>query len=363
MGASVCATANPNPTACDVAAAACQPRRPMRCYHNAPATGQGGAVRKAAGHTVCLVAAFDYEGYSAEERSGCGPLRCAVADGRRFADLAGASMAEVIEFYDTPGIPGSLGFPSKPRILSELCCLGKNLGPEDVLVFFFAGHSAQVPRSSRAGTSTGPPEDALCFVREDGTSDLLSEGEVFELLCRNFDPQTRIVFVTECCHGSGATIDLSRSELAQRPICQISGVLDSQSCLNCEGAFASSLFDVIHAFARYPNNPFSVVDVFNECYERIENWQDGGHDLRFERTEGFDPDTFAWPLVPPRGWQAPKTPEMTMVQQRIRPSRLNRRTNPWHTPDRLQPWSWQDATSWTATQEPRAFRRSLDGGA
>jgi len=182
-------------------------------------------VRRTSGHTACVVIAFDYEGYPAEENSGCGPLSSAVAEGRRFADLAGASRAEVLEFYDVPGISGNLGFPEKCRVVEELQRLGEELCGDDTLVVFFAGHSTQTRSPGRA-SGEGLLEDALCFVKPDGSPDFLPDGELAELICRGFHPQTRMLFVVQCCQGSGCVIDLSSTDLSGRPICYMSAVQD-----------------------------------------------------------------------------------------------------------------------------------------
>lgn len=337
----MCSSVDTGPTACDVGSA-CGRRHAHRSYTNKRAAGLGGQITKTHGHTACIVIAFDYEGYPAEELSGCSPLGSSVAHGRRFADLAGASRAEVIEFYDAPGIPGSLGFPTKSRTLEELRRVGENMGPDDMLVFFFAGHATQT-RTECGGHS----EDALCFVTQDGSADFLSEGEVMNLVCGCFHPQVRLLFVTETCHGSGSCCDLSRVELASRPICTISAVQDRCLSSEREGAFAWILFDTLERFARDGQSAFSVVDVFNECLEQSEDQEDEcWQDLRFERTESVDPDTFRWPLVPPRGWEVarvlPAPPEAVQGRSTFSP----RRSGPW-----------------TGSRVPLAFRRSLKGGA
>eukprot|EP00930_Biecheleria_cincta_P097834 TRINITY_DN89521_c0_g1_i1.p1 TRINITY_DN89521_c0_g1~~TRINITY_DN89521_c0_g1_i1.p1 ORF type:complete len:352 (+),score=33.32 TRINITY_DN89521_c0_g1_i1:69-1058(+) len=329
MGASVCSSVDTGPVACDVGSA-CGRRHAQRSYRNKRAAGLGGPITKASGHTACVVIAFDYEGYPAEELSGCSPLVSSVAHGRRFADLAGASRAEVLEFYDAPGIPGSLGFPTKGRTLEAFRRVGENMGPDDALVIFFAGHATQTRMESG-----GRLEDALCYVTQDGSADFLSEGEVLNLVCSCFHPQMRLLFVTETCHGSGSCCDLSNGELASRPICHISAVQDRCISSQREGAFAWLLFDTLERLARDGQAAVSVVDVFNECLEGSEEWQDEcWQDLRFERTESVDPDMFAWPLVPPRGWEAPRV--LTA------PPRVLQRS---------------------CSRVPLAFRRSLKGGA
>lgn len=342
MGASVCSSIDTGSAVCH-AGSACGRRHAQRSYRNKCAAGLGGPTTKTCGHTACVVIAFDYEGYPAEELSGCSPLVSSVANGRRFADLAGASRAEVIEFYDAPGIPGSSGFPTKSRTLEELRRVGENMGLDDVLVIFFAGHATQTKMECG-----GHLEDALCYVTQDGSADFLSEGEVMNLVCGFFHPQMRLLFVTETCHGSGSCCDLSNGELASRPICHISAVQDRSVSSQREGAFAWLLFDTLEGLARDGQADFSVVDVFNKCLEGSEEWQDEcWQDLRFERTESVDPDMFAWPLVPARGWEAPRAfPALPRASQSCSDF-LPRHSHPWSSGSRV----------------PLAFRRGLNGGA
>jgi len=88
--------------------------------------------------------------------------------GLGLADLAGASRAEVVEFYDQPGVSGSSGFPQKEQVLEAMRHLGSSLGDGDAFVFYFAGHAAKAPR----------PREQLCFVRPDGSPDFLPRGDV-----------------------------------------------------------------------------------------------------------------------------------------------------------------------------------------
>lgn len=352
MGISACSSIAPLQSACDVQKT-CGLHQSLRRCRNSKAFGLGGKLKKVTGHTACVVIAFDYEGYPAEELSACGPL-ASSSDARAFADLAGASRAEVLEFYDQPGILGSLGFPLKSRVLKELQRLGSSLGPEDAVVIFFAGHSKQIHFSEDV-CSTPHSHEALCFVQPDGSPDFLLQLEVADVLYETFHPQTQLLMLTQCHYGNGSMCDLSRPELVGRPICQIAAVQTDLSVLtgkirtsstdnSCGGAsFARTLFDVIQHTSR--ESRLSIVQVFNACLVRSENYQEESSDLRFERTHGFDPDTFPWPLMPQRGWQVPKA---------------------FHKAQHCS--SYPDANIWGTRSSitghiPLAFRRSLNGGA
>jgi len=174
-----------------------------------------------------------------------------------------------------------------------------------------------------------------------------------------FHPETRLLLVTQCCHGSGAVVDLSRRELAGRPICCISAVQGQGQRASGGGsassgsAFALAMLETVQRCVREGETEFSVVHVFNECQAKSENWQEDWQELRFERTEGFDPDTFTWPLMPPRGWQVLKDKDFGIAPREA-----------WQSPfggSSFDPWSAVPAAS--SGPVPLAFRRGLNGGA
>merc|ERR1711920_557923 len=130
----------------------------------------------------------------------------------------------------------------------------------------------------------------------------LRDDEVASVLAGSFSPSAHILFVTDCCH-SDAACGLSHQSLRGRPIVHMSAVKGSQEPQESGGGgvFTGALVETIEAMMN--NSPvvhdFSVVHVFNRCFEKACFKK---QDFSFEKTVGFDPDTFRWPLVPPAGW-------------------------------------------------------------
>jgi len=254
---------------------------------------------KAAGRTVCLVVCFDYVGYPAEEKSGCTELSSSP-DGMRFASLARASGASVSAYCDQPEFPGNKGFPRKDLIMAELSRMGKELGPDDCFVFFFAGHG------DRAKDQNGDEQDGfdeeLCFVEPDGSYNPMKDDDISQILLNDFKEGTRILFITDCCH-SGTVCDLGHEEFQARPIVHMAAVTDAQLAqdLGDGGAFTSSLVETIESMSQQGQTVFSVAFVYNKCFEAYSGKFEK-QDFHLEVTPQLDPDTFHWPLVPPAGW-------------------------------------------------------------
>eukprot|EP00929_Paragymnodinium_shiwhaense_P003202 TRINITY_DN103632_c0_g1_i1.p1 TRINITY_DN103632_c0_g1~~TRINITY_DN103632_c0_g1_i1.p1 ORF type:complete len:320 (+),score=83.29 TRINITY_DN103632_c0_g1_i1:49-1008(+) len=278
-------------------------------YKNCEVVGNGGEMVMLNGRVVCVVAAFNYEGYGALEKSGCTKLT-SVMDGIRFGDLARSSGAQVEEYYDcAPAGSRCLGFPLKDRILQRIEDHAHALGPRDVFIFFYAGHGTQTADAD--GDEDDGLDEDLCFVKPDGSSDFLKDDEVAMLL-QNFNPETHILFVTDCCHG-GTICDLAREELSGRPIVHLSAVKDSQEAddIGNGGAFTCSLLETVEELVRQREEDVSVVEVFNACYGKY-NGRQSDQDFKFERTGDFDPDCFRWPLMPPYGWEVSTSLDRTI---------------------------------------------------
>jgi len=268
-----------------------EPDGPQR-FCNSEARGSGGELVAISGRVVCLVVAFDYAGYPAFEKAGCCEVSC-IPDAMRFAAFAEVCGANVMQFYDRP-LSESYAFPRRERLLAELFILGHDLGPDDVLVLFFAGHGARQQQSA---------EEQLCFVEPDGSASFLVEDDISTLLVRDFHPDTRVVFITLCSHSSGVC-DLARSDLHGRPLCHLSGVRSGNQCAKdrlVSEDFMGALLETVEGITSRRDQ--SVIDVFNSW---LSSFDAGAESLEmsFERALGFDPDTFPWPLLPPKGWSS-----------------------------------------------------------
>jgi len=266
--------------------------RERRFAINEAAKGRGGDLVRRRGRIVCIVCAFDYDEYGADTASGLCRL-ASTQDGRCFASLAKASGAEVHEFYDRD-LPGSRGFPRRDVILSEIKKAGQSLGPSDTFVLLFAGHGRQCARGSEV-------YDELCFVEPDGTYRPLRADDLARLLLQDFRQETRVLLITDRCQ-SGAACSLCRADLGERPICHMAAVRERPqvSGPDSAGALVSAITEAVEALAMAGELEFSITQLHNRCLGLLRRIE--GQDLQFECSPDLDPDTFAWPVVPPSGW-------------------------------------------------------------
>mmetsp|Transcript_112533 Transcript_112533/g.220573 ORF Transcript_112533/g.220573 Transcript_112533/m.220573 type:complete len:311 (+) Transcript_112533:77-1009(+) len=290
---------------CDAPTRACASiLKDTRKVNKGRVVGEGGdLIVPVGGKTRVCIVAFDYKGYGCEKYKISDLTSC--EDGVRFAQLSKASGAEVKEFYDRSDIPSSGGFPKKSKILEEWRRVGAITCPNDVFVFFFAGHGTLEPATDPDDDNDEPEDEAMCFVEPDGRPNFWRDNDVARMLYKDFHPDAHIIFITDCCH-SGTVCDLSRKILTGRPIVHLAAVRDDQSAqdLGDGGAFTCSLIETVEHLVRHDDRHdghFSVPEVFNACYDRY-NYRFDDQDFSFETTAHFDPDTFRWPLVPPRDW-------------------------------------------------------------
>lgn len=246
---------------------------------------------------ACLICALDYEGYGAQEGSSLRGL-CCTAHGSRFAELASSSGAEVREFYDK-SLPRNVSFPRREWVLSEMRRYGKALGPDDTFVFFFSGHSMQSRSSTGSAGEAEGPGGELCFVEPDGCYSPLRNGDLAELLLSGFNPATRLLVVTDCCQN-GKPSGLCGPTFCSRAICHMSAMRKDDDDAEA-GAFTTALLQALGQLIAKGGQEVSIVALHNQCLEcfsqRFHN-----QDLAFECSPDFDPDTFAWPLVPSPDW-------------------------------------------------------------
>jgi len=268
-------------------------------FRNRTVQGDGGSIARTSGRTVCLVVCFDYSGYPAQERSGCGALSCSP-DGMRFASLARAAGASVTAYCDQAEFPGNRGFPRKDVIVAELSRIGRELGPDDTFVFFFAGHGDR--SKDKNGDEQDGFDEELCFVEPDGSYNAMKDDDISNILLNDFKEATRILIITDCCH-SGTVCDLGRQEFQARPLVHMAAVTDAQVAqdLGDGGAFTSSLIETLETMSSQGQTDFSVVQIYNKCFAAYSGKFEQ-QDFQLEVTPSFDPDTFQWPLVPPAGW-------------------------------------------------------------
>jgi len=321
--------------------------------------GRGGALDLPAGCKahVCVVA-YDYHGYGADAQKH--PRLSAVRDAVRFAKMAMDCGAEVREYYDRKELyeTKSGGFPTKQAVLDEWRRIGGEMTANEAFVFYFAGHGLSTPREIEDGN-----DEMMVFMEPDGTPAPLTDVEVSRVLAEAFPPTAHILFITDCFNG-GTLCDLSRPQLAGRPIVHLAAVKDhrhlpaapkgKEPMQEVSSAFTQELLETVEGLAQVPivddgavPDDFSEAVVYNKLLEsyssrferppqdsvtvdpakkgmtfdkmpaeeavgkapevggntgKAPDGKPGQVDLYFEQTSKFDPDTFRWPLMPPPGW-------------------------------------------------------------
>jgi len=240
---------------------------------------------------ICIICAFDYEGYGADVRSGLCRLQSTDA-GRRLASLARACGAEVIEFYDSVA-PEAKGFPKREAVLSELRRAGRRLYAGDTLVFSFTGHAME------RATADAPVEE-LCFVDPDGTYAPVSGLDLLRLLVESFGHDTNVVMLTDRCQ-TGVHVGLCSGELGNRPVCHLAAMRDRLRMRQRREESAVLLPAIMQSLEEHPKNGlhFSVAAMYNTLFQRLGD--NTNQDVALECSPGVNPDNLAWPLSPPAG--------------------------------------------------------------
>lgn len=278
-------------------------------------SGHGGELNVKSGQTVVMIVSFDYEPANyrvSPEQAGFTPLS-GTADGVNMAKLARAANAKTFEYYDK-SMKNSLGHPDKAVVVSKLKEIGSQLGEDDMFVFFFSGHGCATESENDdeiAGNESGATE--LCICDQSGTYNPLKDSEIAEILKDDFNAETDILFITDCCQ-SGTVCNLADPEFGDRPICHIAAVKDSQFALDWGGggALTTSLVEALEDIMQEEDaheDALSLVKVFNAAYAKFKRACEFHGDkastqvFMFERTPELDPDSVEWPLMPPAGWK------------------------------------------------------------
>mmetsp|Transcript_88158 Transcript_88158/g.285342 ORF Transcript_88158/g.285342 Transcript_88158/m.285342 type:complete len:339 (+) Transcript_88158:89-1105(+) len=282
------------PCSSDGAKACAHAQEAPRSCTNAPAAGRGGELLPPAGRTACLLVGVDYYGSEEEAAAARGPSPGCEADCRRAASLAAACGAEVLRLH-VQRASAAQGFAREARVLAHVRRLSRLLGPGDSLLLLCVAHGTP-------GTGRGAEGGRLPRARPQGLAAPPAERDVAELLRHGFHQATRVVLVSDCLERRGIC-DLALPEFAGRPLCQISSARRGQpgAVGSNAGAFTGALLETLERLVFEGERELSVVRLFNRCFDAHHEWQPD-LDFSFERPPDFDPDTLAWPLVPPGEW-------------------------------------------------------------
>jgi hypothetical protein len=142
----------------------------------------------------------------------------------------------------------ALGYaPTKDVVADTIRDIGSRTNDDDMFIFFYAGHGDNVVDLD--GDEDDGKDEAFVLLDSFGNgseSTYLVDDEFSKLLVDSFQPNTRILVFTDCCH-SGTICDLDRPDIQARPVVHISGTQDHQEAQDTGygGAATTALIEVL----------------------------------------------------------------------------------------------------------------------
>lgn len=243
-----------------------------------------------------LILALDYK-YTGR------PLTCTTA-ARSVEELARQCGAQwLTPMYDEEC--------TREKVLHAVQQMTSKCGPDDVFIFYFAGHGASAEDGS--GTAASSPQagdagDSFVLVDRNGqvsSSTLLSGHELASAVFAGCREETRVLFLVDTCH-SGTIIDLTRGAWEGRQAILVAGTQDPHTTDEDRGAiFSHTLLLAIDKLSKVGRDNYSVGMLFNAALYENDLVFSSKQDLNVQAAARFATDAMAWPLVPPLGYQAP----------------------------------------------------------
>lgn len=208
--------------------------------------------------------------------------------------------------------------PTNSNVLAVLKEVGSRCTPNDVLIFFYAGHGCNVEDTN--GDEEDGEDEAFCTVGRDGTfsgeeHELLIDDDFSRTIDYYIDHHVRILVLTDCCH-SGSIADIDSFDY-KHEIIAIAAAKDSQEALDMStfaeeklqgGALTCSMMKTLDKLHNEKGGAdFSVEEVFNSMKKFCKVLTDKvGHDQDVSiQSANIDPAAFAWPVPKGRmttGW-------------------------------------------------------------
>jgi len=231
------------------------------------------------------------------------PLTCSI-DARNMEELGEQSCVRTLSAIYNEQC-------TKEAVLQAIRTVGSKCRPDDFFVIYFAGHGANMSdAASEGGDETkGPHDEALMCVNNMGgvsPQTLLSSSELCAEVLGTVPPETRTLFLADCCHYA-SVVDLSGPQWEGRQAIAISGCQDLQ-CHSDNiwgGLLTHSLLLAVEKLSRVGRDHYSVGMLFNAALLEDEAVFGGRQDLYIQTAPGMGTDSIAWPFVPPPGYQAP----------------------------------------------------------
>jgi len=226
-----------------------------------------------------------------------------IADGISFQHMCAQADVDDITFLrDDVDVSDPL-FPSKVNVKAAVADVGKRCGEEDYFIFFYAGHGENVPDA--------PPEDEddgldEAFVtpgpnQEIGEKHWLVDNDFVALIEKNFNPNTKILCICDCCH-SGSIIDVNSHVWTQgHKICAIAAAQDDEESADtgAGGILTISIQKSVRDLGLVKGNKeYSINSVFKKTTKYAKGIStDQKMNIEYNN---MDPALTAWPL--PHAW-------------------------------------------------------------
>lgn len=233
-----------------------------------------------------LIVALDYKRSS-------NPLTCTI-DAKYVEEFARkCGVNQVLPLYDEEC--------SKDAVLKAIQKVGSNCGPEDIFIFYYAGHGL----SGKEVTA----EEAFALLDQRtgkvAPESLLQGSDFCRAILNSCLKETRILIMNDLCHR-GTIIDLSHDNWMGREAVAISGSHDGQRMNDSRcGIFTHSMLLAIDRLSTVNMSNYSVGMLYNAMLFENENIFSNMQNFTIQTPSDFGPDLIAWPLVPPTGYLAP----------------------------------------------------------
>merc|ERR1712150_131711 len=166
---------------------------------------------------------------------------------------------------------------TKPNLTQLIQDVGGRTDDDDFVVIYFLGHGTSW--TDKDGDEADHEDEALCLVSDDGCSfDYMIDDEWAELLTSSFDPQTRLLLISDCCQ-SGTMADMDKANWRGRQAINMTACADDQSGFDFGSGsfFTNCLVAAVKGLHDKGKEHFSVAEVYNatlkvfdkECRDKL----------------------------------------------------------------------------------------------
>lgn len=243
-----------------------------------------------------IVVALDYKDTK-------NPLTCTV-DGNNIVQLAhSCQVADLVTVYDRQA--------TTPNVTSAISYVGQRCVPGDYFIFFYAGHGSQLP--DQDGDEKDGSDEAYCLVDAQGglsAASFLRDDDFCRCVSSSVPKGVNILILSDCCHA-GTVADFDKPEWTGHKAMSISGCTDKQTSgdTGSGGIFTHSLLMAVEKLNRWAGQQprYSIGTLYRATLEKDDGIFKSPQAITMQAVRGVTFDSMAWPLVPPRSYQAPWT--------------------------------------------------------